>query len=266
MDIRELTKRLKERQYSNVIITFEEGKVVSRTHRQVYTDVAVAVGQLFNWGIRSGMRVGILAPNCYRWIVFDLALIELRAVSVALTTGFLHVPTLVSRKKGQDCSNPAVAFLNEENGWVRARDQRSSGVDPDFNHLGLIFSSGSSGRLKGLTLNRRGIEASVDAFTQAVSPRNDDCLLLFLPISNFQQRLMYYSALWYGFDLIVTDPTKLFRALKDLHPTVLIAPPMLYEAFETRFLNLPPWKQRMNRWLHSAPSTLTLTAFRNWLM
>jgi long-subunit acyl-CoA synthetase (AMP-forming) len=55
---------------------------------------------------------------------------------------------------------------------------------------------------------------------------------------------MYYSALWYGFDLIVTDPTRLFRALKELHPSILIAPPMLYEAFETRFFNLPQWKQR----------------------
>jgi long-subunit acyl-CoA synthetase (AMP-forming) len=111
--------------------------------------------------------------------------------------------------------------------------------------MGLIFSSGSSGGVKGMTLNRRGVEDNVDSFTQAVGPRADDCLLLFLPISNFQQRLMYYSALWHGFDLIVTDPSRLFRALQDLHPTILIAPPTLYEALETRFSNLPQWKQWM---------------------
>jgi long-subunit acyl-CoA synthetase (AMP-forming) len=56
---------------------------------------------------------------------------------------------------------------------------------------------------------------------------------------------MYYSAFWYGVDLIVTDPNRLFRALKELQPTILIAPPVLYETIETRFSNLPPWKQRV---------------------
>ena len=31
------------------------------------------------------MRVGILACNCYQWIIYDLALLELRAQSVAFT-------------------------------------------------------------------------------------------------------------------------------------------------------------------------------------
>jgi len=69
--------------------------------------------------------------------------------------------------------------------------------------------------------------------------------MLFLPISNFQQRMTYYSAFWWGFDLIVTDPNHLFRALKELRPTLLIAPPALYEAFESRFDNLPPGKRWM---------------------
>jgi len=87
------------------------------------------------------------------------------------------------------------------------------------------------------------VEASVDAFVHAVAPRHRDCLLVFLPLSNFQQRMMCYAALWYGFDLIVTDPGHLFRALKELRPTILIAPPVVYESFETRFVNLPGWKR-----------------------
>src|SRR5438128_819807 len=37
---------------------------------------------------------------------------------------------------------------------------------------------------------------------------------------------------------------RLFSALKELQPTLLIAPPTLYEALEARFYNLPKW-QRM---------------------
>jgi long-chain acyl-CoA synthetase len=265
MDLRRLTARMAEqnsRPRKNQIITFERGQVVRRSHDVIHGDVMAACARLMTWGVRAGMRVGIFAPNCYEWIVYDLALLELHAISVAFTEDFESTSTaeviqkyslsllLLSRFAKmplRESVASAVAFIDAENHEVMALNSGTSSCDDAFENIGFAFSSGSSGRLKGLSLSRKGIEASVDAFTLSVKPRPDDCLLLFLPISNFQQRLMYYSALWYGFDLIVTDPTRLFRALKDLSPTILIAPPMFYEAIETRFLNLPAWKHRMAR-------------------
>ncbi|PYP92383.1 MAG: hypothetical protein DMG65_04060 [Candidatus Angelobacter sp. Gp1-AA117] len=262
MDLRALTSHISEQKHQNFILTFEKGQVVKRSHENVFQDVMAAVARLRAWGVQTGMRVGIFSCNCYEWIIYDLALLELRALSVAFTDDFAKMGAdelidryslslLLVQSTNQTYKNTrqsdAVAFLDGKNKNIKAIDRQQSNSDPEFENTGLIFSSGSSGRLKGLTLNRQGIEASVDAFTKAAAPRADDCLLLFLPISNFQQRLMYYSALWYGVDLIVTDPNRLFRALKDLHPTVLIAPPMLYETFETRFCNLPRWKQRAAR-------------------
>lgn len=261
MDLRHLQARIKEQRYQNTVFTFEKGQVVQRSHNDVYADVQAACSRLTAWGLRPGMRVGIRAQNCYEWVVYDLALIELRAVIVALTDDFAAVPAadlcqkyslsllLVSKAGGpkEPEAGVPVAYLDAENKDVTVVEREGAVDDPEYHRVGCIFSSGSSGGLKGLTLNRRGIEASVDSFTQAVNPRHDDCLLLFLPISNFQQRLMYYAAFWYGFDLIVTDPNRLFRALKELRPTILIAPPTLYEAFETRFYNLPRWKQLLAR-------------------
>jgi long-chain acyl-CoA synthetase len=273
MDLRKLTSQMSQRTHKNAIFTFEKGVAVKRTHDQVCADVAAACARLKKWGVQAGMRVAILACNCYEWIVYDVALLELRAVSVAFTEDFASLSSddlidkyslsllLIqssdrARKDGRHAN--AIAFLDAVNVDVTAIDRERGPADWEFENTGMVFSSGSSGKLKGLKLNRLGIEASVDAFTKAANPLPDDCLLLFLPISNFQQRLMYYSALWYGFDLIVTDPSRLFRALKDLHPTVLIAPPMLYEAFETRFSNLPAWKQWMARTIgtiaHALPS------------
>lgn len=264
MDLRKLTSHIFEKKHQNVIVTFEKGQIIRRNHETFYVDVKAACARLKDWGVQAGMRVGIQAHNCYEWIVYDVALLELRALSVALTDDFastsadeliekyslsLLLIAASDRKRKEGRHEAAIAFLDAENGEVQAIRREATKTDWEFETTGLVFSSGSSGRLKGLTLSRRGIEASVDAFTVRAEPRRDDCLLLFLPISNFQQRLMYYSALWYGFDLIVTDPSRLFRALKDLHPTILIAPPMLYEAFETRFYNLPAWKRRAARTL-----------------
>jgi long-subunit acyl-CoA synthetase (AMP-forming) len=205
------------------------------------------------------MRVGLWGCNCYEWIIYELALIEVRALSVAFTDDFagntadqliekyglslllLRASDEVQKKSAGQSS--AIAFMDATNDSIRAIEREAGPADWEFENIGMVFSSGSSGKLKGLALHRQGIEASVDAFTGVVSPQPDDCLLLFLPLSNFQQRLMYYSALWYGVDLIVADPSRLFRALKDLRPTILIAPPVLYETFEVRFFNIPKWKR-----------------------
>jgi long-subunit acyl-CoA synthetase (AMP-forming) len=256
MDLRTLVPRLLERQ-GRRIITFEKGRVVKRDYLTVYEDVEKVSARLIEWGVKPRMRVGIRASNCYEWVIHDLALLRLRAVSVAFTDDFARwsaadlcekysLSLLLVTAKDDTVGRPKpdfVAYLDAENDGVKAIDRGEPPADDDFDRIGLIFSSGSSGGVKGLILNRRGIEESVDAFTNAVVPRSDDCILLFLPISNFQQRLIYYAAFWYGFDIIVTEPSRLFHALKDLRPTILIAPPVLYETFETRFYGLPKWKR-----------------------
>lgn len=258
MDLRNLVSHMKQQKRANVVITFEKGQIVRRTHETVCADVDAACERLKSWGVRQGMRVGILAGNCYEWVIYDVALLELRALSVAFTDDFSSMSAdelidkyslslLLVRASDKECKKArqsfAVAFLDAGNEGIKAIDRAWPQTDPEFETTGLIFSSGSSGKLKGLTLKRQGIEASCDAFTKVADPRPDDCLLIFLPISNFQQRLMTYAVLWYGVDSIVTDPSRLFRALKDLHPTILIAPPVLYETFETRFYNLPASKR-----------------------
>jgi long-chain acyl-CoA synthetase len=278
MEITKLVARLPGRSKSSVF-TFEKGQVTRRTHEAVHGDVQAACAELAAWGVRPGMRVGIRAPNCYPWIVYDLALIELRAVSVAFTEDFADLSAeelcdrydlslmLVKATERARCSEGAsfIASLDGKNEGVKARERGEPPADQDFDRPWLCFSSGSSGGLKGLILNRKGVEENVEAFTDAVAPTEDDCALLFLPISNFQQRLIYYSAFWYGFDLVVTDPPRLFRALKDLKPTILVAPPMLYEAFETRFFNLPAWKRLAARTAGRVVSKLPVRAAREKL-
>ena len=275
MDILQLLTRLSTHP-TNRVITFEKGQVVERSHVDVYSDVQATRAKLEKWGVRAGMRVGIRAPNCYEWLLYDVALIELRAVTVAFTDDFssmspeelcerysLSLMLAPAKERARHTPSPTwLAAIDGENGDIRASARNDITIDEEFRHPWLIFSSGSSGGIKGLTFNRSGVEATVDAFTKSVGPSTDDCLLLFLPISNFQQRLMYYAALWYGFDIIITEPARLFHALKDLRPTILIAPPTLYEAFEIRFCNLPNWKQLAARFLGQAARWIPVRPMR----
>lgn len=256
-DLRSITGRLASASGSNVVLSFEGAQVKTRTHAEVSADVLRAAARLRDSGVTPGMRVGIRAPNSYHWMIHDLALLHLRALSVAFTDDFAELSAqqliadyslgLILVTAGEwDRTRPEceqVARVDGERWSCRALAAQITEPDTDFSRPALAFSSGSSGHRKGLILSRRGIEATVAAFTAAVAPVASDRFLLFLPMSNFQQRMMYYSALLYGFDVIIADPSCLFRALSELAPTLLIAPPLFYETIETRFYNLPPFKK-----------------------
>lgn len=278
MDLRHILERIPAHTRNNAIFTFEKGQVVRRTFATAYDDVLAARNRLAEWGVGPGRRVGIRSPNCYDWLIHDLALIELRAPIVSFTDDFANVdPAELCEKyrlslflagaaeRSRGWTETCIAYFGAKNSNVRVKQQPPGPEDPAFERPGYIFSSGSAGGVKGLILNRQGIESCVDAFTQAVVPRHNDRLLLFLPISNFQQRLMYYSAFWYGFDLIVTEPVHLFRALSELKPTILIAPPALYETFETRFCNLPESKQRLAKTLGGIAGAVPVEPIRQRL-
>lgn len=64
MDLTKLVTRLPQRSTSS-IYSYENGRVVQRTHVEVYADVRAAVAKLEDWGVKAGMRVGIRAPTCY---------------------------------------------------------------------------------------------------------------------------------------------------------------------------------------------------------
>lgn len=275
MDLRNLSQRIADHKEVNAVWTFEGGEAVRRTFDVVCRDVERARERLNRCGVEPGMRVGIRSQNCYDWLIYDLALIDLRAVCVAFTNDFaqftaqelcekyaLALLLLDPKDNGKATDLDPVLYFGNDNAEVRARSEAPKTSDPEFDRPGLIFSSGSEGGLKGLILDRRGIEACIDAFTDAVRPLRDDRLLIFLPISNFQQRLMYYAAFWRGFDVVVIEPVYLFRAFQELVPTLLIAPPAFYETFESRFYNLPETKRRIVQMIGATISVIPFPALR----
>src|SRR6202012_3817912 len=136
-----------------------------------------------------------------------------------------------------------VAFIDGDNDGVRALERASSGDPDEIDQHSLVFSSGSAGGLKGLVISRKGVEETLPPVIEAIGMGAGDRLLLFLPMSNFQQRNMCYAALWYDFDIIITDYTQLFVAMPALNPTVLIAPPVLYQMIHADYEKYPGWKK-----------------------
>ena len=86
MELRKLIADLPGKK--NSAYTFERGKTIRHPFANLASDVALARKSLTAWGVKAGMRVGIFAPNSYHWLVHDLALIDVGAISVAFTDDF----------------------------------------------------------------------------------------------------------------------------------------------------------------------------------
>ncbi|MGH6828822.1 MAG: AMP-binding protein [Rhizomicrobium sp.] len=231
------------------IVTLAQGAPVRHGFAGLAADVARAKEQLLRWKVKAGTRVGMFAPNSYAYVVYDLALIAIHAIPVGFTDDFAREigRELVERYRlalmllaksvahSFTATDKFVALLDGENGDVEAiaREPYADGDEPD--DLCLAFSSGSAGGLKGLVISRKGAETTLPPVVDAVEVTHRDRLLLFLPMSNFQQRMMYYAAIGYDFDVAVTDYTQLYPAMKILEPTILIAPPVFFHLTHNRF-------------------------------
>ena len=256
------------------VITFAQGKSVRHGYAALASDVACARENLIRWKVRAGMRVGIFAPNSYAYIVYDLALIDLRAISVAFTDDFAgsinralidqyNISLLLVARSvthGFTSQDRFVAFMDSDNEDVCALPLMPYANGDDADDFSLAFSSGSAGGLKGLAIGRKGAELTLPPVVDAVGLTHEDRLLLFLPMSNFQQRMMYYAAIWRDFDIIITDYTQLYPAMKLLQPTILIAPPIFYQLVQARF-SAPGsrgWRRMIGECLLSLPLGRTL--------
>jgi len=223
-------------------------------------DVDAVQEKLTTWGVRAGMNVGILADNCYEWILYDLALLSMHCVVVAFhpeefatvsfseTADCYNLQLLLTRKKFLQPSelHHWIALLDGDADYevrIRPPSENALNLEPDV--WTLVFSSGTSGVSKCLKISRVGTEKWIASCGNKFTFQPDDCMIVVLPFSNYQQRLMIYTAIWYGFDLALAEPARFLPALKDFKPTLLAGPPAFYEIVENRFRNLPSAKQRL---------------------
>ena len=262
------------------ICWLERGAQVRRSASDLHADVMREAARLLACGIEPGSRVGIRAGNGYRWLVVDLALLQVRAQSVAFTSDFddrdddelvetyrlslLFVDRL--RPGGAPAPDAGVLTIDDTATRIRARTLARASRDGNFDRPWQAFSSGSAGGVKGLMLSRRGVETTVADMAEALACTAEDSLLLFLPMSNFQQRLLCYGVLWIGGELIISDPVAVFGALRACGPTIVVAPPVFYDLICAKVAALPAAKRAALRLFDLAsrglPSRLALALRR----
>jgi long-chain acyl-CoA synthetase len=284
MDLSKLAERMESAPERGISFYGEGGRIVRRSYPAVCADVREVVERLRGWGVREGMRVGVLATNSYEWVVHDLALLELGCTSVAFPEEFGGRSAreliekyglgllLVSRKDNWPnlAPDPWTVYMDADNPphvSVHPAAPRDAGGE---SVPSLTFSSGTSGRIKCLITNRRGAEQTVESFYRRFDINGDDSFLVFLPLSSFQQRLMVYAGFFYGFDLLLASPQQVLAAFREMRPTLCLAPPLLYETIHAQFdkavSNLGAARRLMLRVLSALAQVVPVAAARERLL
>ncbi|MGN1149991.1 MAG: AMP-binding protein, partial [Sutterella sp.] len=101
---------------------------------------------------------------------------------------------------------------------------------------GIVYTSGTTGRPKGVMLTHGNIVSNVKATLHCVSPKTGDTFLSFLPLSHtFERTAGYYLALATGC-IIAYNRSVLLLAddLKTIRPDVVISVPRVYERIYAR--------------------------------
>jgi long-chain acyl-CoA synthetase len=225
-----------------LVFVDEKGAETARSADALHRDTLALASRLREAGAEAGMRIGIMAPNSYWWMVWDLACIALKCVSVALTEE-------QSKEKLRDVIDRyRLRLLGVHPAWLTDRREEAGDVvaldglllidgkplakmeaaDPAGAHS-LAFSSGTTGKIKGLIIGTAGTEKLLDLYFDAFGVEPGERFLTFLPFANFQQRAAYYFCLYHGVDFVSVASPQLFAAIKKHKPTYTIAPPIFYE-------------------------------------
>ncbi|HTM56927.1 MAG TPA: long-chain fatty acid--CoA ligase, partial [Candidatus Udaeobacter sp.] len=235
---------------------------------------ASAVAWLRAQGVRPGDRVAILSESRYEWVVADMAIVSMGAVSVpfypTLPAGQIAplvadsgiVGAFVSSNEQEEKlklvqseragSSEALRFVwnFDASGLPEAPAGPGALAEPRPDDLAtIIYTSGTTGTPKGVMLTHSNIASEVVISLTTWKLNQDDVYLSFLPLSHVLERASgFYTMLYAGVTIAYAESfDKLPRDLREVRPTVLIAVPRLYEKVIARAVETATGAGRFTR-------------------
>ncbi len=221
--------------------------------------------------LQTGDRVAVMLGNCREWVVFDQAALGLGLVVVPLFVNdcpenlcyvledcgakllliqgprqwqqFVQVAdrldslqrviTLESIETQQ--TDPRLQWIDEwlpgeQGGELIARDSAPDELAT------IVYTSGTSGRPKGVMLSHRNILSDAHAGLQCIDIYTDDLFLSFLPLSHTLERTIgYYLPMMAGATVaFARSIQQLNTDFKTVRPTIFVSVPRIFERVHLR--------------------------------
>lgn len=220
-------------------------------------------------GLQRGDRVGIMLRNSREWVVMDQAALGLGLVVVPLYTddraenvayiindaqikllllggqeqcnrllrvkgGLPGVEKILTVEQCQQDMDPRLDWLES---WVSDEPAELLAEDAGLDELAtIVYTSGTTGRPKGVMLSHRNILSNVAAALEVFIIYPDDTFMSFLPLSHtFERTCGYYLTIMSGSRVAYARSiAQLAEDLIQVGPTVLISVPRIFERVYNR--------------------------------
>ncbi len=257
---------------------------VSISWREMAQHVARWKAALKAESLQTGDRVGIMLRNCPQWVMFEQAALSLGLVVVPLYTndraeniGYIlsdaEVRVLLIDTQAQwDELKSARDQLNSlhrivtastvvddtESRLIRYSDwvseqapPLSRPVFPPETLASIVYTSGTTGRPKGVMLSHRNIVWNANSASRCESFYTSDIYLSFLPLSHmFERTVGYYLPMMTGGSVVYARSIELLgEDFLVVRPTLLITVPRIFERVYNKVQAQLATKSRLARTL-----------------
>jgi len=222
-------------------------------------------------GVKQGDNLAILSKNCSQWIIFDLGVMLLGAVSVPIHSTLSpkiiayilnHSEAKILAVNGAELLNKvllvqdqlefleSIIYIGREEAdldhfskikilrWdevvLKGKEKELPKVEVESSDVcSIIYTSGTTGLPKGVCLTHENFLSDVEAISRAIPAFTSDLFLSFLPLSHvFERTAGYYVPLLSGASIAYSEGVKqLPKNLKEFKPTILICVPRVLEKF-----------------------------------
>jgi long-chain acyl-CoA synthetase len=236
-------------------------------------------------GLQPGDRVAVMLKNCLEWVLFDQAAIGLGLVTVPLYVNdrpdnfamiieeagarLLLIEGVdqwerISEASGQLDSLQRIVSLaqacDEEcdqrlvllGDWLPdSAPEFDGGSWPPETLATIVYTSGTTGRPKGVMLSHANILTNAYAGISRIPVFTDDLFLSFLPLSHTLERTAgYYSQIMAGACAAhVRSLDQLPDDLATIRPTIIISVPRIFERVHRKISSIlaagPIWKRQL---------------------
>lgn len=249
-----------------------KGQVIMHSAAEVRRDMLIAASALRALGIKCGDRVAMVGLNSTRYLILDVAIGLVGAVSVPLyytsppadidailqASGarllFIGAPQLVGRLPEFKTNLPVISFLEQRASedkvmdWTKflslgTKDKDVTVSPAGFGDLATLrYSSGTTGRPKGVMFNHehlRWLGECLPALMPWTARNKSANYLSWLPMNHVVEGILATYSPYYTPAPVniyyLQDPHELARTLPRVKPTVFFSVPRVYEKVWERF-------------------------------